>query len=107
MNDIEASIFISTLGLVKAKKNNYSEDSVDKNIVYVFNSYNEYKKFFIKNGFSYNKETNDFFEYEKNLIDNYIIKKTKKGTIIASKYSCDYIITKYNENNAKIKKLVK
>ena len=83
--DIEAKIYLFINGLYETKNKEYSNSDCSYNLAYIFNSFEEYKSYFTNNGY-------------KN-IDNYIlnicsIKITKKGSVIALKGLCDYVISK-------------
>ena len=84
--DIEARVFMFILCLKEEKNKKYSINECDKNIAYLFKSYDELKSYFIKNG---------VVDINKEILDLCIIKKTKRGTIISLKGLCDHVIKKY------------
>lgn len=87
--DIEAILFMYVLHLKEEKNKKYSSHECEKNVVYLFDNYDEYKNYF---------EVNGFPEIRDSLLDICTMKVTKKGTIIALKGLCDYTIRKYNLN---------
>lgn len=85
--DVEAKIFMTLLHLKEEKNKNYSIEECEKNIVYLFDNYNEFKSYFELNGFA---------DIDKDLLELCRMKTTKKGTIIALKGLCDHAIRKHN-----------
>ena len=85
--DIDAELFLSILHLKEEKNKVYSCEECEKNVVYLFDNYDEFKNYFLQNGFTNMHDV---------LLDLCRIKTTKKGTIIALKGLCDYTITKHN-----------
>lgn len=88
-NDMQAKFFIWLLHLKEEKNKQYSFMPCDKNIIYKFNNYNEFKNYFIQNGFD--NISDDLLELCRMIT-------TKKGTIIALKGLCDYTIKKHKIN---------
>ena len=86
--DIEATLFMSLLHLKEEKNKEYSSIECERNIVYLFNSEEDLKKYFKLNGVS---------NVDKEMLDLCIMKVTKKGTIIVLKGLCDYAISKLKE----------
>lgn len=80
--DIEAKFFIFFLHLKEEKVKQYSDETCDENIVYVFNNYADFRLYFMQNGVNISDE----------LLDICKMKITKKGTVLALKKLCDYII---------------
>ena len=93
--DIEAILFIYILHLKEGKNKKYSSEECEKNIVYLFNDYDEFKSYFELNGFP---------DIRGSLLDICTMKVTKKGTIIALKALCDYTIKKYHLNQSILEK---
>jgi len=85
--DIEAKLFMALLHLKEEKNKNYSFEECEKNIVYLFDNYDEFKSYF---------ELNDFADIDKYLLELCRMKTTKKGTIIALKGLCDHAIRIHN-----------
>lgn len=85
--DIEAKMFMFILNLKEEKNKMYSAEECDKNIVYLFDNFDEFKSYFETNGLDYK---------DKDLIEICRMKTTKKGTVIALKRLCDYTIRKHN-----------
>lgn len=101
--DIEAELFVILLGLKEEKNKTFSFNDCDRNIVYLFENVEEYKNYFVLNG---------FVNINDDILKICKMKTTKKGTVIALKGLCDYAIrrhsltTIYDKNNfAKGKKL--
>ena len=68
--------------LKECKDKHYSTDEENQKLVYVFNDYNEYQAYFVKNGVKVSKEIIDLCVFR--VIDN--------GVIIAFKGLCDHAI---------------
>lgn len=85
--DIEAKLFMNALHLKEEKNKEYSIEECEKNIVYLFDNYDEFKSYFELNGFA---------DIDKDLLELCRMKTTKKGTIIALKVLCDHAIRKHN-----------
>ena len=85
--DIEAKIFMALLHLKEEKLKKYSVEECQTNIVYLFDNYEEFKNYFVLNGFD---------DISDDLLETCRMKTTKKGTIIALKRLCDYAIRKHN-----------
>ena len=85
--DIEAILFMRILNLKEEKNKEYSSLECDNNIAYIFNDYNEYKDYFIKN---------DFDTINDELLKLCKMKTTKKGSVIALKGLCDHTIARHN-----------
>ena len=85
--DIEAKLFMALLHLKEEKNKNYSIEECEKNIVYLFDNYDEFKYYFELNGFA---------NIDKDLLELCRMKTTKKGTVIALKGLCDHAIRKHN-----------
>lgn len=85
-NDLEAKLILAFSSFIEEENKIYSEEKSEKNIVYLFKDNVEFKEYFIRNGIS---------DVSKDLLAMCKKKITKKGTIIASKYLCDYIIRRY------------
>ena len=67
--DIEAKLFMFILRLKEEKNKKYSIDECDEHIVYLFDSYEELKSYFIKNGIN---------DINSELLDLCIMKKQNK-----------------------------
>ena len=91
--DIETMFFIRLLKLKEAKIKKYSSVESKYNVVYLFDNEEDYKYYFIDNGFD---------DVSKTILNAAIMKTTKKGTIIALKGLCDYAITRHREINSKL-----
>jgi len=89
--DLDALLFVSVLNLKLEKDKVYSEDC-DTRLVYIFNDYDEYKNYFINNGFT--NISDDILETCRMII-------TKKGSVLALKKLCDYTIRVHNKTNGK------
>ena len=94
--DIEALFFIRLLNLKEAKIKKYSSVESKCNVVYLFDNEEDYKYYFIDNGFS---------DVSKTILNAARMKTTKKGTIIALKGVCDYAIRNHRETITKDIKL--
>ena len=93
--DIEAKLFMYSLGLKEEPNKEYSKMS-ERNIVYIFSSKEEFKKYF---------SDNQIPNIDEDLLELCKMKRTKKGNIIALKGLCDYIISrkiKETESNSNI-----
>lgn len=84
--DLEAKLFMFLFCLKEEKNKIYSVNECDEHIVYLFESYDEIKSYFVKNGMD---------DISDELINLCIMKKTKLGTIISLKGLCDYTIKRY------------
>ena len=91
--DIEAKLFMLILHLKEELQKVYSPEECNKNIAYVFNNYNEFKSYFLLNG---------FIDISDDLLELCRMKTTKKGKIIALKGLCDYAIRKHNISHSQI-----
>ena len=89
--DLDALLFVSMLNLKVEKDKVYSEDC-DTRLVYIFDDYDEYKNYFINNGFT--NISDDILETCRMII-------TKKGSVLALKKLCDYTIRTHNKTNGK------
>lgn len=85
--DIEAKLFIFILHLKEEKNQEYSIEDCETKLVYLFDNYDEFRSYFVTNGFS---------NISENLLEICTMKKTKKGTIIALKRLCDYAIRRHD-----------
>lgn len=85
--DIEAKLFMALLHLKEEKFKKYSVEECQTNIVYLFDNYEDFKNYFVLNGFD---------DIGDDLLETCRMKTTKKGTIIALKRLCDYAIRKHN-----------
>ena len=85
--DIAARLFMYILHLKEEKNKKYSIEECEKNIAYLFDSYDEFKSYF---------ETNGFPGISEDLLETCRMKTTRKGTIIALKALCDYAIRKHS-----------
>lgn len=85
--DIEARIFMNLLHLKEEENKKYSIEECEKNIAYLLDSYEEFKFYFQINGFP---------DINEDLLETCRMKTTRKGTIIALKVLCDYVIRKHN-----------
>lgn len=88
--DLEALVYMTVFGLIEAKNKEFSKKMCSKRLVYIFKSHEEFKNYFIKNGFK---------EIDDDILSLCRIKKTKKGLIIAFKRLCDYTIVKFCKLN--------
>lgn len=83
MYDLEATLYLLFNDYIEEENKKYTLPSDDNyNVVYVFDKYIEYKKYFTDNEL-----------VNRELMDACRLKTTKKGTIIALKSICDYAIT--------------
>ena len=87
--DLEALLLVSVLNL-KVESNKVYSENCDTNLVYVFEDYNEYKNYFINNGFT---------NISDELLETCRMVITKRGSVIALKKLCDYTIRKHNKEN--------
>ena len=87
--DLEAKLFMYILKLKEEKEKNYSTDECEHNIAYVFENYKSFEDYFINNGVEP--------AYSYGICDLCMMKRTKKGSIIALKGLCDYSISKLNQ----------
>ena len=85
--DIEVKLFMALLHLKEEKFKKYSVEECQTNIVYLFDNYEDFKNYFVSNGFD---------DIGDDLLETCRMKTTKKGTIIALKRLCDYAIRKHN-----------
>ena len=88
--DMEAKMFMFVLHLKEEKNKKYSIGKCETNVAYLFDDYNEFKTYF---------EVNGCVNLDKDLLELCRIKTTRKGTIIALKGLCDYVIKKYDLND--------
>ncbi len=81
--DLKTKLFLSITNVVIEKKHEYTIGKVPSNVAYVFDSYEEFKKYF------------QFYlpDVPEEVINLAIYTKSKKGAIIALKGLCDQIIT--------------
>ncbi len=86
--DMEAKLFMFVLHLKEDKNKKYSSVEGDKHITYLFDSYDEFKSYFVNNGFP---------DISKDVLELCRMKTTKKGTVIALKGICDHAIRRHME----------
>ena len=85
--DIEVLLYLFIMEMKEEKKKEYSKsENCKANKAYVFNDYEEFKNYFIYNGI--------ISIYDDSLLEQCILKQTKKGLIICMKKSCDQLIEK-------------
>ena len=96
--DIEVMVWMFIHNLKEEKNKILSDIDPKYNVVYIFNDFNEYHNYFIKNGFS------NIQAVAPQLLDKCMLVKTKKGCIIAQKGKCDYAIRHHNDNKRLYKK---
>lgn len=85
--DIEAKLFMNAIHLKEEKNKEYSIEECEKNTVYLFDNFDEFRSYF---------ETNCFYDINQDLLKICRMKTTKNGTIIALKGLCDYAIRQHN-----------
>ena len=88
--DIEAKLFVTLLGLKEELDKQFSIEECDKNVVYLFEDYEEFKNYF---------ELNGFIKIDEGILEICKMKTTRKGTIIALKGLCDYAIRRHSLMN--------
>ena len=93
--DLEAKLYIYLANLLVLDEKKYSACECERNIVYIFHDYNEFKFYFLQNGVHNCDEE----------INNCIMHQTKKGSIIAPKKYCDDEVRKII--NAVLDKVIK
>ena len=82
--DLKTKLFLFITGATIEKEKKYTTRSVAKNVVYVFDSYDEFKNYF-------SEHVN---EVKEDVINSAIYTRSTKGAIVAFKGLCDHIITK-------------
>lgn len=82
--DLKTRLFLFITGATIEKEKKYTIKRIEKNVVYVFESYDEFKNYF--------SEYVD--EVKEDVINLAIYTRAKKGAIVALKGLCDHIITK-------------
>lgn len=82
--DLKTKLFLFITGATIEKEKKYTIKKVKTNVVYIFDSYDEFKNYF-------SEYLNDVKEDVINLA---IYTQSKKGAIVALKGLCDHIITK-------------
>lgn len=82
--DLKTKLFLYITGATIEKEKKYTMRSVAENVVYIFDSYDEFKNYF-------NEYVNGVKE---DVINSAIYTRSKKGAIVAFKGLCDHIITK-------------
>lgn len=103
IEDLEAKLYMFTLGLKEEKNKEFSFEECERNIAYIFNNYEEFKSYFLENGID---------SFDSDIFNSCIMKITKKGTIISLKSLCDLAIKKYktyisSNKNDNVKRLIK
>ena len=88
--DLEAKLYIDILKLKEIKKKKYSDDC-ETNCAYVFDSYDNFRNYFLENGCK--------FGYDDEIISQCKMKTTKRGSIIALKKLCDHVIAMDKQTN--------
>lgn len=81
--DFMTRLYLYITGVVVQKEKKYTEQSINKNVAYIFDDYNEFKSYFEKY----------IINVREDLIDLAIYAKSKNGSIVALKGVCDHIIT--------------
>lgn len=87
--DWKTRLFLYITNAVVEKEKKYTTQEINKNIVYIFNNYAEFKNYF--------KEY--MIDVKEDIIDLAIYTRSKNGGIVALKGLCDYIITKSKIKN--------
>lgn len=87
--DLKTKLYLYITGVVVEKEKKYTIQAVNKNVVYVFNNYDEFRDYF--------KEY--IVDVKEDLIDLAIYAKSKNGGVVAFKGLCDHIITKSKIKN--------
>lgn len=82
--DLKTKRFLFITGATIEKEKKYTIKRIEKNVVYIFDSYEEFKNYF----FEYVDEV------KEDVINLAIYTTSKKGAIVALKGLCDHIITK-------------
>ena len=82
--DLKPNLFLFVTGVTIEKEKKYTIKRIENNVVYIFDSYDEFKNYFSK----YVKEV------KEDVINQAIYTKSKKGAVVALKGLCDHIITK-------------
>lgn len=82
--DLKTKLFLLITGAAIEKEKEYTIKKIEKNVVYIFDSYDEFKNY--------------FYEYlddvKEDVINLAIYTQSKKGAVVALKGLCDTIITK-------------
>lgn len=81
--NLTAKLFLIITGARIEKEKKYTIKAVRHNVVYIFDSYEDFKNYFLKY----------LSKVSENVINLAIYKKFPKGTIVAFKGICDHIIT--------------
>ena len=87
--DLKTRLYLYITGVVVEKEKKYTIRAVNRNVVYIFNNYDEFKNYF--------KEY--MIDVKEDLIDMAIYAKSKNGGVVALKGLCDHIITKSKIKN--------
>lgn len=90
--DWKTRLFLYITNAVVEKEKKYTTQEINKNIVYIFNNYAEFKNYF--------KEY--MIDVKEDIIDLAIYTRSKNGGIVALKGLCDYIITKSKIKNSNL-----
>jgi len=91
--DLELILYMNLLSLKEEKVKAYSEDE-DQFKVYVFNDDEDFKNYFVENGYD---------SIDEELMDMCRLKTTKKGSVIALKGLCDHTISRYRKLSDRLK----
>lgn len=84
--DMGAKLIMFILNLKEEKNKQYSHEECAINITYLFENYDEFKKYFLENG---------LVDVSDDFLNICIMQTTRKGSIIALKRLCDYAIREY------------
>ncbi len=89
--DLKTRLYLYITGAVIEKEKKYTIQEVNKNVVYIFNDYEEFKNYFKEH----------IVDITEDLINLAIYTKSINGGIVAFKGLCDHIITnlKYQVKN--------
>lgn len=88
--DFETRLFLFFTGATIVREKKYTAEETNHNIVYIFDSYDDFNDYFLKY-----LEEDEINEY---LIEEAIYTISKRGAIVAFKGLCDHIITKTKTN---------
>ena len=88
--DFKTWLYLFITGATIKKEKKYSTKETKCNVVYVFDSYDDFIDYFKK----YLNED----EINKSIINKAIYTTSKRGAIVALKGLCDHIITKTKRN---------
>jgi len=92
ITNCEARMYVIFLGLKEDVKKEYSDVLCEHNVAYIFNNYEEFKAYFVNNGFE---------SVDDDLLNICKMKVASNGAIVALKGLCDHAIREHRKENCK------